>query len=569
MKKVVTILFVVALVLGRVITALPAAASTVTWYVVEGGGGDETGVSWAEAFADVQDAVDAARPGDTIRVAAGNYGAFSVIGKASISIIGDEGAVVAAGDWFSVDRGPIADAWTMAAVKDSQDIRIQGIDFAGGALSELEVHREVVVGIAYVDSTGVVADLSVENTMGAELGVGVAVTGHAGASVVDLAGVSIENSMVGVIVWDAEADLDGCVITGMRPGGGFDIMDRGVGIVVGIPGVAWHGPSTVKVRGSTISDNEDIGIYVCDGSVVEAHFNNIVGNAALGVLNDGGQRVDALHNWWGDSEGPFGPKGNAVSSDVDFWPWAAARVVTVTVENGIVNARAEADTEVEVKGKAMVTVTRYLTDPGAGADITVPFATQGEYAGIYPMGKWIDVSVTDVSEVEELEIKLYYTGDELGDLSAYEKYLRLFWWDGTQWVECSDTDLDMTAADPYISASIGRGTSPSLANLDGTPFGGYGSPPPIPVPCGCFIATAAYGTESAAEIGVLKEFRNAVLLTNRVASRLVSLYYRAGPPVAALISRCGVLRAAVRVGLIAPIVSVLHGSQDMWLTTRP
>ncbi|MBE0430214.1 MAG: right-handed parallel beta-helix repeat-containing protein [Dehalococcoidia bacterium] len=582
MKKILTSLFVLALVLSlTVVPALPAAASSTTWYVVEGGAGDETGLSWTSAFADIQDAVEAARDGDMVRVAAGNYGAFSMVNKTNISIIGDAGATVVAGDWFAIDRGPIGDAWSMAAVKDSHNIIIRGIDFDGAALSELDVYREVAVGIAYVGSTGRIANVRVENTFGAELGVGVAIIGHAREPSVNLADVTVRNSMAGIIIWDAEADLDGCTITRMTGNGGFGIMDSGVGIVVGIPGDDWQGPAVAKVKGCTITDNNDIGIYVCDSSVVEAHFNNIVGNAALGVFNDGGQRVDALHNWWGHGTGPFHPtenvtgRGNAVSNNVDFRPWVVADVVTATLTaDGVVNALDQADTEVWVtmRTPAATTARTLNTEAETEVDIIGATVTVAKYAEnpedaapsrFITLGKYIDVRVADTQDVAEVEIRLHYTDAEVENVSQlYQTFFRLLWWDGTEWKQCSDTWVN--TSDKYIWAKITSDTTPSLADLGGTPFGGYGSSPGVPNGCGCFISTAVYGTDAADEIDVLRDFRDAVLLPNSLGASFVSVYYSVSPPIADFISRCEPLRTLVRVGFVDPIVVVLTWSQDRW-----
>jgi len=80
----------------------------------------------------------------------------------------------------------------------------------------------------------------------------------------------------------------------------------------------------------------------------------------------------------------------------------------------------------------------------------------------------------------------------------------------------------------------------------------------------CFIATAAYGTDTAQEIDVLREFRNEILLPNSLGARFVSLYYRASPPIADFISRHDVLRALVRRGFVAPIVAILGLSKNLW-----
>jgi len=70
---------------------------------------------------------------------------------------------------------------------------------------------------------------------------------------------------------------------------------------------------------------------------------------------------------------------------------------------------------------------------------------------------------------------------------------------------------------------------------------------------GCFIATAAYGTPMAEEIGVLREFRDEYLLTNRPGRAFVDLYYKTSPPIAGLITEHPGLKPAVRVGLMPAV----------------
>jgi len=80
----------------------------------------------------------------------------------------------------------------------------------------------------------------------------------------------------------------------------------------------------------------------------------------------------------------------------------------------------------------------------------------------------------------------------------------------------------------------------------------------------CFIATAAYGTDTAKEIDLLREFRDTVLLPNRLGAKFISFYYRTSPPIADFISQHEVLRTAVRVGFIDPIVKILTWTHDLW-----
>ena len=81
---------------------------------------------------------------------------------------------------------------------------------------------------------------------------------------------------------------------------------------------------------------------------------------------------------------------------------------------------------------------------------------------------------------------------------------------------------------------------------------------------GCFIATAAYGTSSAAEIETLRDFRDEVLLESAVGTQLVEWYYQASPPVADFILGNSFLRTIVRELVIDPMVSVATFTQGVW-----
>jgi len=485
-------------------------------------------------------------------VAEGEYDAFVVEGKANINIISTEGATVTTANNFSIEVGPIEIAWVMAAVYESENINIEGINFDG-----TEISGEDVVGIAYVDSTGSIADLTVANVIGTDLRAGVAIIGDLGTAAVNLAGITVQNSMAGVAVWNAGANLDGCTIT-----------DMDYGISIGWPWVGLY-PSSVNIQGSTISNNDLAGIYVCDGSTLEAHFNNIAGNTVYGVWNDGGEAVDATHNWWGDASGSYHPitnpggEGNSVSDDVTFEPWLEAEVVTETVTNDTVDAEEQADTRVVVTGTATVIVARYPANPGGLAP-----------TDFSALGKYIDVYVPDTGAVTEIELRLYYTDAEVEAAGVDEESLRLFWWNDMDWVQCSlppgDSGVNMTDItigshdySGYMWAILTEDTTPSLGDLQGDEFGGYGHPT-IPGGGFCFIATAAYGTDTAKELDILREFRDAVLLPNSLGVRLVSLYYRTSPPIANFISQHEILRTAVRVGFVDPIVKILTWTHDLW-----
>ncbi|MDH4299292.1 MAG: hypothetical protein OEV57_05580 [Dehalococcoidia bacterium] len=534
MNKICSMLLALVLVVSLgLVTAVPALASTIRYV--------------PSVYPTIQAAINASSDGDTIMVAAGNYSAFVLEAKSNISIISAEGVTVTTANCFTVDIGPIVgDVWVMAAVNASENINIEGINFDGTQLSG----EENVCGIAYVDSTGSVADLTVKNIIGTgwDLG-GVAIIGDTGTSVVDLPGVTVHNSLAGIAIFNSEANLDGCTIT-----------DTGIGILIGWP-LDGFGPSTAEVKGSTIG-NATVGIWVCDDSTLEGHFNNIVGNAESGLYNAGSETVDAVYNWWGDASGPYHPTtnplgtGNAVSNNVSFMPWLGDEVVTETVEDGFVDAKAEADTEVWVTGRAKVTVSTSTSNPVGDPP---PGATS--------LGRYIDVYVSDPAEVEEIEIRHYYTDDDVGNMSkTLQEYLRLRWWNGAEWRPYSDSGVNTSSIGDYagyIWGKVRADTEPRLIDLTGTWNDDFWEGP-SDIPCGCFIATAAYGTDTAKQLDILREFRDTILLPNSLGAKLVSFYYKTSPAIANFISQREILRTVVRTGFVDPIVKMLKWTHDLW-----
>lgn len=72
---------------------------------------------------------------------------------------------------------------------------------------------------------------------------------------------------------------------------------------------------------------------------------------------------------------------------------------------------------------------------------------------------------------------------------------------------------------------------------------------------GCFIATAAFGTDMESEVMVLRKFRDEKLLTNKWGEKFVDFYYEVSPPIAEFIRDKDRLRGAVRIAL-EPLVFV-------------
>jgi hypothetical protein len=72
---------------------------------------------------------------------------------------------------------------------------------------------------------------------------------------------------------------------------------------------------------------------------------------------------------------------------------------------------------------------------------------------------------------------------------------------------------------------------------------------------GCFIATAAYGSDTATEVQVLRSFRDRYLLTSETGRRFVAWYYRNSPAAAELLNADPVFKPAVRAMLLPAVAA--------------
>lgn len=83
-------------------------------------------------------------------------------------------------------------------------------------------------------------------------------------------------------------------------------------------------------------------------------------------------------------------------------------------------------------------------------------------------------------------------------------------------------------------------------------------------PLSCFIATAAYGSSTAAELDTLRSFRDHVLIKSAPGRWVVDTYYQYSPPLAEYIAAHETVRTLVREQLLDPVVSVLKDTRSLW-----
>ncbi|MFO7651082.1 MAG: CFI-box-CTERM domain-containing protein [bacterium] len=101
----------------------------------------------------------------------------------------------------------------------------------------------------------------------------------------------------------------------------------------------------------------------------------------------------------------------------------------------------------------------------------------------------------------------------------------------------------------YCGHDVGN---PIYASPSSPSYGGYN-----PGAQSCFIATAAYGTPDEPEVVLLRSFRDQRLLTSAAGRQFVAAYYACSPPIARLIEKSPLARAATRV-LLRPVTGAVR-----------
>lgn len=441
----------------------------------------------------------------------------------------------------------------------------------------------------------------------------VSFTGNTVSGIKDDIWYSYDNAAIGANTYDSGATLNVTIHGNQLPGGGVTDAD---GISIGVGGA--DGTIVVTMTNNSISGWE-YGIRL-DGALVDAansraNNNNISGNGVFGVYNGGTGTLDATYNWWGDVSGPYHAtlnpdgEGDVVSDNVDFEPWAEAEFPAVTTQpaTSITSSSAilnmsytlgySSSVQVRFAYKESADSVWSYTDwvsksadgthaePLTGLDsgTAYDFRAQLKYEDIEYGETVIEgatlqfttIAVPTVTTLAATEVSMVHAtlnmNYTVGDFSpvevcfAYKESAESEWsytaWvskeaDGTHAEELGylpldvNTDYDFKAQLKYDSTVIEGATLHFSTKVTVVP--------------GCFIATAAYGTPTAEQIDVLREFRDVVLLESTVGSELVDLYYRLSPPIADVIAGNELLRTLVRELLVDPIVRVVEATGDMW-----
>jgi len=336
------------------------------------------GHTWGtDAFATIQDGVDAVAVSGTVNVANGTYTEQVLIHK-SISLVGQsEAGTILDGSTLGLSVGIEINADNVEVqnltIKNYSSVGLIPQHYLGGwppvfrqmdniKLQDVTV-KDCLYGYYPTKVTNLIIDDcdSIDNTAD-------------GIFAMECPGIQITNCnitnsgdhgmWVGTFAYWSMGPSDNALISnnkidGAREGGISFVGSDGATIsgntITNVAGEGWSvgalslkdGPSNVEAFNNTIYGNDGnwsgyngtghgIGI---DGtpSNIYLNYNKIYDNAGYGIYNYSGITIDATHNWWGDKSGPNHSTlnttgiGDKVSDNVKFCPWALDNAFTTFI----------------------------------------------------------------------------------------------------------------------------------------------------------------------------------------------------------------------------------------------
>ncbi|HXJ64013.1 MAG TPA: right-handed parallel beta-helix repeat-containing protein [Actinomycetota bacterium] len=362
------------LTLGLIVVPASVAGAATTLVV------DDNLACPGATFSTIQAAENVAAPGDTIQVCAGTYAETVLVNVADLMFEGPqagvdartrtavpEAVVGAPGGGFVVSADSVTiDGFTLTGVTNTNPFGGTAL-LTGPSTSGHDIVNNIVTGNiigSYINTDGVAPTTVQHNLFDDNNNPGPA-SGHGIYTDQGLKNVTItENKFTGndsagvgispfgganadITVSNNEFTGNGNAVYALGASGAnlttnVDILDNTMDSQAASQVGVFGDVSGILIDGNTITNGLARGVRVIGSqdSDVTVSNNSISGNALEGVDNeDTGLVVNAVHNWWGAADGPLGStpgppaswgigSGDAVSAEVDFFPWYTDAAMT-------------------------------------------------------------------------------------------------------------------------------------------------------------------------------------------------------------------------------------------------
>jgi len=307
------------LIFGSIVMIqLISNAEADTIIVAQDGSGD---------YKKIQDAIDAAGDGDTIRVWEGTYNENVVVDK-PVNLVGNGSEVTTIDGRGSGNVVEITADWC-----NTSGFRVQGSGagfWDAGIYVDRSIHNTISDNTCSNNANGIylywdsnyctVENNTIENN---KCGISIQTSSYC-----IIKNNTCSNNEAGIFLYSSRY----CTLTNNRcsannkDGDGvynYDIrlynsrdctIERSICSANNDYGIYLEYSSTCAVTNSTITDNR-VGIYLEESSRDNtAHFNNIYSNTESGInaSDNNGYTINATDNWWGDTSGPYHPSDNSL-----------------------------------------------------------------------------------------------------------------------------------------------------------------------------------------------------------------------------------------------------------------
>ena len=216
------------------------------------------------------------------------------------------------------------------------------------------------------------------------------------------------------------------------------------------------------------------GLIITSGSANSwAHYNNFIGNYR-GIYAGVNLPFDATLNYWNSFSGPSDSglgTGDAVhelaGNPVAWNPWLKSQYPPAEPISGSgTKAIVDGLTMLDLSSSAGISV--QMT--GAGSPLVTAFRySRNPVEPFYGLSleRYIDVHISTTTGVTQLTVIIHYNQTDVPS-GMDESNLRMYWWNGTQWLVVTDSRVDAVAN--LLYADFRGDTQPTLGQMVGTPL---------------------------------------------------------------------------------------------------